>query len=143
MTQLHAARDRLAAANASALIVCHGNPDGARSWKEQVGHDFPMVADEEKKLYSGLFGFQAGSFFSIFGLSSISYYARAWWSGKTIPRGRRGDDIYQLGGDAIVDGGNEGGEGKGNVVYTYASQNPADRPAIEDLLKELAFSLKE
>lgn len=137
MTQLHEARDRLAAANASALIVCFGDADGARRWTQQVGHDFPMVADKEKHLYSGLFGFQSGSFFSIFGLSSISYYLRAAWSGKAIPKGNRGDDIYQLGGDAIVDGGNDAGEGKGNVLFTYASQNPADRPSIDDLLKEL------
>lgn len=96
-----------------------------------------MVCDQEKSLYSGLFGFQAGSFFSIFGLSSISYYARAAWSGKKLPKGRPGDDIYQLGGDAILDGGDDAGTGKGKALYTYSSKNPADRPTVEDLIKEL------
>lgn len=137
MTQLHEAREQLAAVRASALIVCFGDADGARKWTQQVGHEFPMVADPEKQLYSGLFGLQSGSFFSVFGWSSISYYVRAAWSGKTIPKGNPGDDIYQLGGDAIVDGGDDAGEGKGKILFTYASKNPPDRPSVEDLVKEL------
>jgi len=137
VTQLHEARDQLAAVRASALIVCFGDADGARQWTRQVGHEFPMVADPEKQLYSGLFGLQSGSFFTIFGLSSISYYVRAAWSGKTIPKGNPGADIYQLGGDAILDGGDEAGSGKGNILFTYASKNPADRPSVQDLLTEL------
>jgi len=140
VTQLYAARDRLAAVNASPLIACFGDPDGARRWTREVGHDFPMVADQEKHLYSGLFGFQSGSFFSIFGISSISYYVQAAWSGKKIPKGRPGDDVYQLGGNAILSGGDDAGNGKGEVIYTYSSQNPADRPTVEDLLKELEKS---
>ena len=135
--QLHAAREQLAAANASTLIVCFGDADGARRWTKDVGHDFPMVADQNKHLYSGLFGLQSGSFFSVFGLSSISYYVRAAWSGKAIPKGRPGDDIYQLGGDAVLDGGDDSGKNKGKILFTYASKNPADRPSIDDLLNEL------
>ena len=67
----------------------------------------------------------------------LSYYLRAAWSGKTLPKGRPGDDVYQLGGNAILSGGNENGKGKGEIVYTYKSQNPADRPTVEHLIKEL------
>jgi len=96
-----------------------------------------MVSDLDKKMYSDIFGFQSGSFFTIFGLSSISYYVRAAFSGRTLPVGSPGADIYQLGGNVIMEGGNEDGELKGNILYTYGSKNPADRPSIEDLLKEL------
>lgn len=137
MAQLHAARDRLAAANASALVVCFGDADGARRWTRQVGHDFPMVSDPEKHLYSGLFGLATGSYFSVWGFAAISYYARAAWSGRRLPKGDLNADIYQLGGDAIVDGGDDAGEGKGKILYNYPSKNSTDRPSLDDLLKEL------
>lgn len=133
MAQLHLVRDRVAAAVASVVVVGHGDVDGARKWKAEVGHEFQMVVDETKKLYSDLLGFKSGSRWTVWGGANFLYYMKALWSGRSLPSGTPGADIYQLGGDAIIGGK----DGKGEILFTYPSSNPADRPAIDRLIEEL------
>ena len=47
-----------------------------------------------------------------------------------------GDDIYQSGGDFLIDGG-------GNILFAHRSQNPADRPAVARLLMAIDHIQRE
>jgi hypothetical protein len=40
------------------------------------------------------------------------------------------DDIYQSGGDFVVDR-------EGNILFAYRSQDPADRPSAAELLRAI------
>jgi hypothetical protein len=46
------------------------------------------------------------------------------------PEHYEGDDIYQSGGDFLIDR-------NGNILFAHRSQDPADRPAVAQLLQAL------
>ncbi len=65
-----------------------------------------------------------------------------WWrAGKVILRGwlpkiqNKGEDVWQLGGDFVLDR-------ERRLVYAYRSQDPADRPSVNELLDVIKTKLK-
>jgi hypothetical protein len=55
-------------------------------------------------------------------------YLRLVFRGWRPRQARGGEDVLQLGGDFVLDG-------EGCLAYAYRSADPADRPAVEALLR--------
>ena len=108
------------------MTISFGTPYWARIWLEETRSPFSLLLDKERAAYRA-YGLER-SLLRSWGWSTISYYARALWNGEAW-RGIRGDSS-QLGGDFIVDA-------KGLIRLAYPSQNPADRPSVEELLSVL------
>ena len=85
---------------------------------------WPILMDKDRQLYTA-YGMMRGSSAAIRGL-------RSWWTdAKLILRGRRlrrsEGDIYQLGGDVLIDP-------KGTVRLHHVGRGPADRPDVSEIL---------
>ena len=65
----------------------------------------------------------------VFSPSTLTLYIRLLRTGKKLQSHGK-DDYYQAGGDFLVDH-------EGNIFFAHQSQDPADRPAPEKLLKAI------
>lgn len=69
------------------------------------------------------------------GIRDVWLSPATWWSyARLVARGRRlrlpRQDVYELGGDAIVDR-------DGVLAWIYRSRHPADRPPVGEILRRL------
>jgi hypothetical protein len=111
------------------LCITFVEPALLAAYERELGVDgIEFFADPDRSVYDAL-GFGRASF------------ARVWLHPKVwaryaalIARGRRlhppAQDVYQLGGDAILDDA-------GRLRWVYASSGPEDRPAVDALLRAL------
>lgn len=113
-----------AALNTNIVAISFGTPYWAQAWLEETGVDFPIWLDPDRKAYQA-FGLER-SLGRAWGPRTLLYYARALLRGETLKE-KRGD-TDQMGGDFIIDS-------QGVVRFAYRSQDPTDRPAIEELLR--------
>lgn len=95
-------------------------------------HPLPlmMVSDPTRDLYRA-FGLMRGSATMFFSPRIIGSYLRKMWQGWRIRKPRKGEDLLQLGGDFVLDSHHR-------LTYAYRSQDPADRPPVQDILQALA-----
>lgn len=96
----------------------------------QAQHRWPftMLADPERKAYQA-FELKRLSWFRVFSPATLKLYLKLWREGMKLAS-HGGDDIYQSGGDFLLDR-------EGNVLYAHRSQDPADRPSAEGLLRAI------
>ena len=93
---------------------------------------FPILADPERAAYRA-FGLQRLSWHRVFSLATLKLYLKLFRKG--LVRHDYGDsDVYQAGGDFLLDR-------SGTIYFAHRSQDPADRPALSTLLKEIDKSL--
>lgn len=88
---------------------------------------FPALRDPRREGYRH-FGIERASARNIYSPGTIWYYVRRFLQGR-MPALDSGD-YYQLGGDVLL-----GSDGE--TLWVYRSQNPADRPSVEDILREI------
>ena len=84
-----------------------------------------MLVDPERQAYNA-FALKRLSWFQVFSPAALKLY----WNllrGGMKQEAYRGDDIYQSGGDFLLDRA-------GNILFAHCSQNPADRPTPAQLL---------
>jgi len=87
-----------------------------------------MLADPQRKAYEA-FALKRLSWFQVFSLAALILYWKLLRGG--MQRGRYdGEDIYQSGGDFLLDHG-------GNILFAHRSQDPADRPSAVKLLQAI------
>lgn len=90
----------------------------------ETGLTWPLLVDRDRTLYAS-YGMERGTWWNIFGPSSLWVYA------KLLIRGRRirlpHDDTRQLGGDVLIDPA-------GIVRLHHVGTGPADRPAVDKIL---------
>ena len=84
-----------------------------------------VVADPERKAYRA-FALKRLSWFQVFSLPALRMYWKLLRGGMK-PEHYDGDDIYQSGGDFLIDA-------NGNILFAHRSEDPADRPAAARLL---------
>ena len=84
-----------------------------------------VVADPERKAYQA-FALKRLSWFQVFSLPALKMYWKLLRGGMR-PERYHGDDIYQSGGDFLIDA-------NGNILFAHRSEDPADRPAAAQLL---------
>ena len=121
------AEDELAKRNVAVAVVTFENDFFARQYVADTGLTWPLLIDADRKLYRGC-GMLAASFWDIWGLKSWQAYLRALLRGEKLRHSQ--GDIYQRGGDVLIDPA-------GIVRLHHIGEGPADRPAIETILRTL------
>jgi hypothetical protein len=106
-------------------VVSFAQPAKLVRYQEHHQWPFIMLADPERKAYEA-FALKRLSWFQVFSPAALKLYWKLLRSGMKQER-YEGDDIYQSGGDFLIDGG-------GNILFAHRSQDPADRPAVARLL---------
>ena len=112
--------------NTNIVAVSFGTPQWVDAWLQVTGAQFPVWLDDSKQSYAAyqLTHRERASWSA----KNLWYYARALARGEQL-QGYRGD-INQLGGNFIVDR-------HGMVRFAHPSQDPTDRPAVEEMLTVL------
>jgi alkyl hydroperoxide reductase subunit AhpC len=95
-----------------------------RAYIEETQVSWPILIDESRELYSA-YGMERGRASDILGFRSWWTYAKLLLRGRRLRRGE--GDIYQLGGDVLVDP-------HGIVRLHHVGNGPADRPAVSKIL---------
>jgi AhpC/TSA antioxidant enzyme len=116
------------------IAVSFADPAKLASYQDRHRWPFRLFADPERKVYTA-FNLKRLSWFRVFSPATLARYL------KLSRRGMKrevygGDDIYQSGGDFLVDR-------SGTILFAYRGQGPADRPAPAKLLLEIDRLLSE
>lgn len=133
MAELEANQALLEARSVRVLVVSFGGVEGAHVWQEQTGCTFDMLLDPQRKVYRT---FGLGSSYSKvmkFGcLLKYSEYRAVDRDFPNVPP-RLLEDIYQLGGDFLLDEA-------GKVLLSHPSKTPMDRPTVKTILQAVDSS---
>jgi len=119
--------NELAGRNVKIAVVTFENDLFARSYVADTTLTWPLLIDDTRETYRN-YGMLSASFWDIWG-------PKTWWAYlKQIMKGERlrksEGDIYQRGGDVLIDP-------NGIVSLHHVGAGPADRPAIETILKKV------
>lgn len=105
------------------VVVTFETQERGREYARAVGLRWPLLIDRRRALYEA-YGMGRGRRASIWGPATWWAYARLIGRGRRLRRST--DDIYQLGGDVLVDPA-------GGVALHHVGKGPADRPAVRAL----------
>jgi len=107
------------------VVVTFEARERAGEYVGETGLRWPLLIDRQRALYRA-YGMGRGRWSAIWGPATWLAYV------QLIARGRRlrrpTGDVYQLGGDVIVDP-------TGQVALHHVGKGPADRPAVGVLLE--------
>ena len=115
-------------ANVSIAVVTFENDFFARQYVEETRLTWPLLIDAGRDVYRG-YGMLAASFWDVWGPKSWWVYLRALTKGEALHKSA--GDIYQRGGDVLIDPA-------GIVRLHHVGSGPADRPAVESILRTIA-----
>jgi hypothetical protein len=124
-----AARDQLAAAGCSVLVVTQARPEQLARYATRYGWRVPLVADPERAAYRA-FGLERTSWLTFFRPRVLWGYFRGMLRGYGVKTPYAGEDVLQLGGDFVLDR-------ERRVVFAYPSIDPTDRPRVPAILTAL------
>ncbi|MCW2961517.1 MAG: uncharacterized protein JWM90_1904 [Thermoleophilia bacterium] len=111
------------------IVVGHGTPDELAAHHADLPPEFVVVADPDQALYDAFHTRRLRRARDLrLKLSSVPTLLRHLVTGGRLVR--EGQDLLQLGGDAIVDP-------DGTVRWVHLSDQPDDRPSIEELRHHL------
>lgn len=118
-------RDRLGEfGDSEVVVIAFAAPHYVTAYQRERLAPLTALVDPTKDVYRA-YGLSRGSVLTVWGPKIWRTYA------KLIRRGRRlqrpTEDTRQLGGDFVVDK-------DGHLAYVFRSDDPADRPAVNDLL---------
>ncbi len=121
-------RDQLAELQTEVLLVSFESLERIRFQFTGAKFGWPALSDETREGYRA-FGLERSGWVRVW-LSprTLGFYARSLLRGR-IPRKPQADTL-QLGGDFIIDT-------RGFVRFAHRSVEPADRPSVNLLLREL------
>ena len=108
------------------VVVSFAEPERLLPYQKHHQWPFVMLADPKRIAYEA-FGLKRLSWLQVFSPSTLMLYVRLLREGKKSQNYGR-DDYHQAGGDFLVDR-------EGHVLFAHRSQDPADRPALEELFK--------
>lgn len=110
------------------VVVSFAEPAKLAYYQKRQQWPFKLLADPERKAYEA-FALKRLPWFRVFSPATLTLYFKLRRRGmKQEPYG--GEDIYQSGGDFLIDH-------EGNILLAYRSQDPADRPPVEALLRQI------
>jgi peroxiredoxin len=108
------------------LVISFAPPPLVAAYLAETPMPFQVVSDASGASYQAL-GLGRTSWGAMLRPGVLGRYLghmfRGWMPRKTS----KDEDIFQLGGDFVIDG-------QGRVVYAYRSAEPTDRPAVDELL---------
>lgn len=111
------------------LVVTFSPPERIADYVAAHGWPFPVVADPERAAYRA-FDLREGSWWSVSGPRVIRRYLSLMVRGRMPKKPAKGDDVWQLGGDFVLDA-------QRRLVYVLRSHDSADRPPAEDLVQAM------
>ncbi len=99
----------------------------ARRYVEDAALSWPLLVDDTRETYRN-YGMLSASFWDVWG-------PKTWWAYlKEIVKGKKiikpGGDIFQRGGDVLIDPG-------GTVRLHHVGVGPGDRPTVGALLNRI------
>ena len=97
----------------------------ARAYVEDTGLTWPLMVDEDRSAYEHYEMLEAG-FWDVWGPKTLWAYTKALFSGQKLQKSD--GDVSQRGGDVLIDP-------DGVVRLVHVGDGPADRPAVEEMLK--------
>ena len=124
MSQLRLEESALRELGVAVSVVTFDNDFMADSYVRQTGMEWPLLIDQDRKLYKA-YGMERGSWGKIAGPLSIWRYLKLMFRGRRLQK--PGSDYRQLGGDVLIDP-------QGRVRLHHISDNPHDRPTVEAIL---------
>lgn len=125
MRRQHAEFDRR---GVKVAVISFAEPAKLVRYQEHHQWPFTMLADPERRAYQA-FALKRLSWFRVFSPAALKLYWKLLRGGMK-PEHYEGDDIYQSGGDFLIDG-------NGNILFAHRSQDPADRPSVLKLLQAI------
>lgn len=130
MAEIEGQKSLFEARSIRVVVVSFGCVEGAKVWLEQTGCTFDMLLDPQRQIYK-TFGLgrsyaKATKFDCMLRYSEFIILQRQF---PDIPP-QFMDDVYQLGGDFLLDEG-------GKVILSHPSKDPLDRPQIGDVLARI------
>lgn len=127
MAELEAKQALLEARSVQVLIISFSVLEGAQVWLEQTGCKFPMLLDQQRKIYKG-FGLDS-SFSKVMRFGCLLVYSEYGAVDRDLPDipPRLLEDLYQMGGDFLIDD-------TGKVILCHPCKTPLDRPSVEAIL---------
>ena len=95
----------------------------AKQYSAETNLEFSLCIDRDRTLYRG-YGMERGSKRKVLGLGNWWQYIKLMLGGQKLHRPT--DDIYQLGGDVLIDP-------SGIVRLHFVSDTPIDRPSVKEI----------
>jgi len=118
-------RDRLDEfGDAVVAVVTFSAPERVAAYQRDDLAPLTVLVDADRAAYRA-FGMTRGSVRRVWGPKVWRAYARLLRRGRRLRRPT--EDILQLGGDVVIGP-------DGTVTYQFRSEDPDDRPAVEELL---------
>jgi len=110
--------------DAAVVVISFSAPEHVAAYHRDQLAPLTVLVDADRHAYRA-YGLGRGSVWKVWG-------PRSWWAyAKLIRRGHRfqrpTEDTLQLGGDFVV-----GRDGR--IVYAFRSDDPDDRPPVDDLV---------
>ena len=125
MRQQHAEFDRR---GVKVAVISFAEPAKLVRYQEHHQWPFTMLADPGRRAYQA-FALKRLSWFQVFSPAALKLYWKLLRGGMK-PEHYEGDDIYQSGGDFLIDR-------NGNILFAHRSQDPADRPSAVKWLQAI------
>ena len=115
--------------NATVVAITFSSPAEASKLAQELSLPFPLVSDSQKEAYK-VFELGSAQWKDFLSPKVLWTFMGRILTGWLPSFGYSKDDLFQLGGDFVVDA-------KGEVVFAFKSSSPADRPTIQFLLDQL------
>lgn len=112
------------------LVVSFAPPARVAAFLAASPQPMVMVSDPTLAAYRA-FGLQRAPWRSMFRLGVLSRFLKLVLRGWLPRKPATGDDVFQLGGDFVLDAA-------GRVCYAHPSAEPTDRPRAEEVVAALA-----
>jgi peroxiredoxin len=113
--------------NVKIVVVTFESEFLARSYVEDTSLTWPLLIDDTRETYRN-YGMLSASFWDVWGPKTWRAYLKESVKGKK--RIKSEGDIYQRGGDVLIDPG-------GTVCLHHIGVGPADRPSVKALLNKI------
>jgi hypothetical protein len=110
------------------VVVTFENDFLARVYVEETGLSWPLLVDDTRETYRA-YGMLSASFWDIWGPKTWWVYLKEILKGQRLKKSE--GDISQRGGDVLIDPA-------GIVALHHVGAGPADRPAVESILKRIS-----
>lgn len=108
------------------IILSVGSQENGRKFLSETNLDCLLLCDPERKLFN-LFGMGRSAQGSL-AVPLLWFYAEEQAKGVILPPYSKGDDIFQIGGNAVLDCVSK------KSIYHHVSVNPTDRPSANRLV---------
>ena len=115
--------------NATVVAITFSSPAEALKLSQELKLPFSLVSDSQKEAYK-IFELGSARLKDFLSPKVLWKFMGRIITGWLPSLGYSKEDLFQLGGDFVVDA-------KGEVVFGFKSSSPADRPTIQFLLDQL------